>query len=167
MTSVLVRSSSSALPILKASGLNISGKSGPSITCIVCSGLTYKLPAPPTTSSLVSVPPSRSQRCLREVLCCGSNSGAHAPNASTTASKPAKSEAVKSKRSLLITFFAADLFSPRTTAVTSRPLSIASCTISFPSFPFAHTTAIFIIISSFCFISLIGGLLFSACKIII
>ena len=45
----------------------------------------------------------------------------------------------------MITFFAADLFSPLTIAVTSRPLLTASFVISCPAFPFAQITAIFVI----------------------
>ena len=46
-----------------------------------------------------------------------------------------------------MTFFAADWFSPRTTAVTSAPLAIASRAINLPSLPFAQITAIFIVVT--------------------
>ena len=85
-----------------------------------------------------------SHRCASDRLCRGSVSGVHAPNASTTASKPARSAAVRSKRSFRITARAAERFSPRTTAVTSRPRETASSTMRRPAFPFAQTTASFI-----------------------
>ena len=71
------RSSSDAFPILDARGLNISGKSGVSISCNVCSGLTYKLPAPPTTINLLLVPDKRSHSFFNDVLCCVRLSGFH------------------------------------------------------------------------------------------
>jgi len=117
--------------------------------------LTYRLPAPPTTSRRVSVPLRISHRCFSVVLCWPSVSGVQAPNASTTASKPFKSAAVRSNRSFVITLLAADRFAPRTTAVTSRPRSTASLTIRRPAFPLAQITAIFMLRTSidfqFCF----------------
>ena len=91
----------------------------------------------------MGVPLRMSHRCASDRLCRGSVSGVHAPNASTTASKPARSAAVRSKRSFRITARAAERFSSRTTAVTSRPRETASSTMRRPAFPFAQTTASF------------------------
>ena len=85
--------------MLLARGLNTSGKSGPSMTWAVCSGFTYRLPAPPTTSRRTSVPLRMSHRCFRDVLCWGRVSSVQAPKASTTTSKPFRSAAVRSYRS--------------------------------------------------------------------
>ena len=146
--------------------MKISGKSAPSMTWAVCSGFTYRLPAPPTTRRRVFVPLKMSQRCFNEVLCCGSVSGVQAPNASITTSNPSRSFEVSSNRSFTIAFPAPERFSPRTTAVTSSPLASASSTISFPSFPFAQTTASFIKCTSISIV-FICGLFLSAYRLII
>ena len=99
-------------------------------------------------SRRVSVPDSASHNTFRDELCNGSVSSVQAPNASTTTSKPFRSKAVRSSTSLLIYRGAAERFSPRTTAVTSRPRCKASFVISCPTLPFAHTTAIFILNTS-------------------
>ena len=146
-TSERVRSSLSASPMFVASGLNMSGKLSKSLTCTVCSGLTYRLPAPPTTSRRTCVPLKMSHRCLREVLCRGSVSGVQAPNASMTASNPMRSSRVRSNKSLTIVLALgfATLSLPRTKPVTSYPRETASSTNSLPCLPAARTTATFFI----------------------
>ena len=152
-TSLRSRSSARALPCALASGLNASGKSGVSTSCVLCSGSTYSEPAPPTTMRRVSVPERMSARCLSEVECCDRVSGVQAPKASTTASKPLRSSAVRSNRSLMMACWAAVLFSPRTTAVTSKPRSTASLTMSLPALPFAATTAVEVIGVPYCLLA--------------
>ena len=53
--------------MLLANGLNSSGKSGESTKRIVCSGLTYKLPAPPTTNKRLGLPLKISVKCFKLV----------------------------------------------------------------------------------------------------
>ena len=133
-----------------AVGFTISGKSGVSITRIVCASSANRLPAPPTIMALVSTSFNMLIN-MRPTSTYTSSSPNGAPNALTTTSKSLISSEVKSNTSFSITLTslaASNLAAFLTIAVTSCPRCCASSNTLVPNLPVAPIIPMFIVCSS-------------------